>query len=115
MPVLPALLICVVVGISDGDTLTARCEGAGTVTVRLAEVDAPEHGQPFGERSKQALAALCFAQSAEVRPITANGGQDRYGRTVARVRCRDVDVSEQQLRSGMAWVFDRYVSDQWLY
>ena len=41
--------------------------------------------------------------------------QDRYGRTVARVQCNGVDASEQQLRAGMAWVFDRYVSDRWLY
>ena len=49
-----ALLLCLVVGISDGDTLTARCgaaDSAQTVKVRLAEVDAPEKAQPFGQRS----------------------------------------------------------------
>ena len=101
---LAALLVCTVVGISDGDTLTARCD-AQTITVPLAEVDAPEKAQPFGNRSKQALAALCFRQAATVQPIA----QDRYGRTVARVKCHGVDASEQQLRAGMAWVFDRYV------
>ena len=40
---------------------------------------------------------------------------DRYGRTVARVRCHGVDACEQQLRTGMAWVFDRYVTDRSLY
>jgi endonuclease YncB( thermonuclease family) len=42
MPVFAALMLCTVVGISDGDTLTARCD-AQTIKVRLAEIDAPEH------------------------------------------------------------------------
>ena len=120
MPATSALLLCVVVGISDGDTLTARCGAVGdapaqTLKVRLAEIDAPEHGQPFGERSKRALAALCFDRRAEVRPIAANGGLDRYGRTVAHVTCSGTDANSAQVRAGMAWVFDRYVTDHSLY
>jgi endonuclease YncB( thermonuclease family) len=46
-----------------------------------------------------------------VKPRTT----DRYGRTVARVECDGVDASAEQIRSGMAWVFDRYVSDSALY
>ena len=65
---LAALLLCTVVGISDGDTLTARCD-TQTITVRLAEIDAPERHQSFGNRSKQALAALCFKHAATVQPI----------------------------------------------
>lgn len=115
-----ALLLCLVVAITDGDTLTARCDAAAgmppqTIKVRLAEVDAPEHHQPFGTRSREHLAEMCFEQRAEVRPIPAGGGLDRYGRTVAHVRCRDVDANVDQVRSGMAWVFDRYVIDQRLY
>lgn len=109
-----ALLLCLVVGISDGDTLTARCgeaEGAQTVTVRLAEIDAPEKAQPFGQRSRQALAALCFKRQARVSVQT----KDRYGRSVARVECDGVDASAEQVRAGMAWVFDRYVKDRSLY
>jgi len=53
---LSALLLCSIVGIADGDTVTARCKTDGTFTtirVRLAEIDAPENAQPFGRRSKQ--------------------------------------------------------------
>jgi len=49
-----AVLFCLVVAITDGDSLTARCDtpaGIQSVKVRLAEVDAPERGQPFGNRS----------------------------------------------------------------
>ena len=109
-----AALACFVVGIADGDTLTARCdvpEGKATITVRLAEIDAPERGQPFGTRSRQHLADTCHGKPAVVRPQTT----DRYGRTARRVECDGIDASVEQLRAGMAWVFDRYVTDRGLY
>lgn len=105
-----SVLLCVVVGIADGDSLQARCDGQ-TLKVRLAEIDAPERGQPFGTRSRQHLAAVCHQKPAELRPQTT----DRYGRTVARVVCDGVDSSAEQVRAGMAWVFDRYVTDRSLY
>ena len=120
MPAVSAILLCVVVGITDGDTLTARCgtdadASASTINVRLAEVDAPERHQPFGTRSREYLASLCFKRSAEVRPIAAGGGLDRYGRTVAHVTCNGTDANAEQVRAGLAWVFDRYVIDRRLY
>jgi endonuclease YncB( thermonuclease family) len=29
----------------------------------------------------------------------------------AKVRCGDVDAGEEQVRRGLAWVYDRYVED----
>jgi len=104
---LSALLLCAVVGISDGDTLTVRCKterAPRTLKVRLAEIDAPEKSQRFGRRSKQHLSDICFRRTAELRPITI----DSYGRTVAHVTCDRIDASEEQVRTGMAWVFSRY-------
>ena len=107
---LPALFICLIVGVTDGDTLTARCDQQ-TVKIRLAEIDAPEKAQPFGARSKQSLSDLCFDVEAEVYPQTT----DRYSRTVAHVTCDGVNASAEQVRSGMAWVYDQYVVDMGLY
>ena len=109
-------LACVVVAIADGDTLTVRCEAhaeqpATTLKIRLAEIDAPEKGQAFGNSSKQHLSDVCFKEQAEVRPLTI----DRYGRTVARVICDGIDANVEQVRSGMAWVFDKYVTDRGLF
>jgi endonuclease YncB( thermonuclease family) len=86
MPV-AALLACFVIGIADGDTLTARCEAAGpgrtaNLVVRLAGIDAPEKRQPLGHRSQQHLAALCFQKRAEMHALDT----DRYGRTVGAQR-----------------------------
>jgi endonuclease YncB( thermonuclease family) len=106
---LAALLLCTVVGISDGDTLVARCKAGtapATIKVRLAEIDAPERAQPFGQRSRRHLADICFRREAQVEPIST----DSYGRTVARVRCDRIDAGAEQVRAGMAWVFVRYAA-----
>lgn len=102
---------CLVVGIADGDTLTARCGEPGEylqVKVRLAEIDAPEKKQPFGQRAKESLSDLCFQAMATIKPQTI----DRYGRTVARVECRGKDASLEQVRAGMAWAYTKYLTDQ---
>lgn len=107
---------CLIVGISDGDTLTARCGTGGAyeqVKIRIAAIDAPEKRQPFGQRSRQSLARLCHLQNAAVFPRE----RDRYGRTVADVECRGEDVGTHQVSNGMAWVYERYakVADAPLY
>lgn len=105
-----AALLCLVVAITDGDTLKARCGEPGAyqqLTVRLAEIDAPEKAQPFGDRSRQHLAELCFRKAAHIRPLTT----DRYGRTVARVECEGHDANAEQVRAGMAWAYTRYLTD----
>ncbi|MDD3884018.1 MAG: thermonuclease family protein [Gallionella sp.] len=105
------LATCLVVGVSDGDTLTALCQNHQQVRVRLAEIDAPEKDQPFGQRSKQSLSEICFMKTADLQ-VQAT---DRYKRTVARVTCSGVDVNAEQIRRGMAWVYDKYNIDKSLY
>lgn len=105
-----AALLCLVVAIADGDTLTARCGDSGAyeqVKVRLAEIDAPEKAQPFGNRSRQSLAELCFQQQARISPLST----DRYGRTVARVSCQGTDANLHQVATGMAWAYTKYLTD----
>ena len=75
--------------------------------MRLSEIDAPEKKQPFGERSRQSLASMCFQKQAEIRPTS----KDRYGRTVARVICAGQDANAEQVRAGMAWAYTKYVTD----
>lgn len=102
-------IICLVVAISDGDTLTARCGDPGQhhqVKVRIAAIDAPERRQDYGNRARQELAALCFQQSARIM----ERGRDRYGRTVADVECRGQDTASWMVRHGWAMVYTKYAS-----
>ncbi len=104
-------LMCLVIAIADGDTLTVLCNDNQQIKIRLAEIDAPEKTQPFGNRSKQSLADMCFQKQAEIKPQT----KDRYGRTVARVICDGTDANADQVKRGMAWVYDKYAKDRSLY
>lgn len=106
-----AILIGLVVAIADGDTLTVLNDDKQQIRVRLAEIDAPERRQPFGTRSRQSLAEMCHEVRARVIVLDI----DRYGRTIGRVQCDGVDANAEQVRRGMAWVYDRYVTDRSLY
>ena len=100
-------LLCLVVAITDGDTIKARCGESGSyeqITVRISAIDAPEKAQPFGQVSRQHLAHLCFQQQATITPKT----KDRYGRTVGDVECQGQDVATEQVRSGLAWFYVKY-------
>lgn len=102
-----AALLCLVIAITDGDTLTARCGEPGAyeqVTVRISAIDAPEKRQAFGQVARQHLAQLCFERVATITPRT----RDRYGRTVGDVECQGQDVATEQVRSGMAWFYVKY-------
>ena len=96
-----------VVGVVDGDTLTIL-DGSRQVRVRLWGIDAPERGQPWSSRSREALAARAMHREARV----AARGTDGYGRTLARVVVDGVDLGDAQLADGLAWVYRRYSHDR---
>ena len=78
MTFLATAIVCLVVGISYGDTLTERCPSGDSVhpynqvKVRLAEIDAPESGQPYGRRAKEYLSTLCFEAQATIRQTASD-------------------------------------------
>ena len=99
-----------VVHIADGDTLTILV-GQERLKIRLAEIDAPEKAQPYGNKAKKALGELAFGKQARVVEVD----RDRYGRIVGRVYVGTLDVNAALVRLGVAWVYDRYATDQSLY
>jgi len=100
-------LLCLIVGVTDGDTVTARC-GDKTVKVRLAGIDAPEKSQPFGQASKQALARLVFGKEL----MAECGKTDRYGRSICKLVVAGTDANLAQIRNGMAWHYKQYEREQ---
>lgn len=99
-----------VVRVADGDTLTMLVHSR-KMRVRLVEIDAPEKRQAFGKRSGQSLFQICMGKPARI----VTQGIDRYDRVLGRVYCAGVDANAEQVRRGMAWVYDRYVTDTSLY
>lgn len=95
-----------VVAIHDGDTLSVLRQG-WAVKLRLQAIDAPELGQPYGRQSRQGLSDLCYGRQARVDPV----GEDKYGRTLANVRCGGLEANAEQLRQGLAWHYVLYNQD----
>lgn len=97
-----------VVAIADGDTLTLLTSGRQQIKVRLAEIDTPERGQPYGTRARQTLAELAFSKQATVETRE----KDRYGRLIGRVYVAGTDVNRELVRRGAAWVYRQYNRDR---
>lgn len=55
-----------VIGITDGDTVRVLVNNE-TVKIRLEGIDAPESGQSYGKKSKDALAELVSEKIVRVR------------------------------------------------
>jgi micrococcal nuclease len=100
-----------VVGVTDGDTVNVlRQHPSGRreqVRVRLHGIDAPESGQPFGSKAKEALSALVHDKQVRVEQKDV----DTYGRTVAVLWVGAANVNVEMVRLGMAWHYTRYAPD----
>ena len=94
----------------DGDTIRAEAKGE-EIKIRLVEIDAPEINQPFGAQSKNFLNRLLYGK--DVTLIAQ--GEDRYGRTLGAIYANGESANALMIKSGFAWVYDRYVKDSSLY
>ena len=97
-----------VIGVHDGDTVTLLIAGNQQLKIRLAQIDAPELDQPFGQQSKQSLSDMVFNKTIKVDKETT----DKYGRTVGTLIIEGVDANKEQVKRGMAWVYKQYLHDQ---
>ena len=100
-----------VVKVADGDTITILDSARTQHRIRLAQIDAPEKNQPYGQKAKQRMAALVFGKDVLVEVETT----DRYGRLVGTVFVGGVDANREMVRSGLAWIYRRYARDPDLY
>lgn len=96
-----------VISVHDGDTCKVLV-GKTQTTVRLEAIDAPEIGQSFGTKSKEALVKLLMRKTVLIRKT----GEDKYGRTLAFIKDGDVDVNAEMIRIGFAWHFKKYSDDK---
>jgi endonuclease YncB( thermonuclease family) len=97
-----------VVGVADGDTITVLDADKVQHKIRLADIDAPEKKQAFGNRSKESLSALAFDKTVNVE----TDKRDRYGRQVGKMLVNGQDVNLVQVERGMAWFYRQYQREQ---
>ena len=89
-----------VIRVADGDTLTVLGEGNIQYKIRLNAIDAPEKAQPYGTRSKQALADMTMSKNVRVKILN----KDKYGRFIGMISTDEVpDVNGAMLEQGLAW------------
>ena len=98
------------VRVVDGDTIRAEAKGK-EIKIRLVEIDAPEMNQPFGAQSKNFLNRLLYKKDITL----ISQGEDRYGRTLGEIYANGKSANILMIKSGFAWVYDRYVKDSSLY
>lgn len=96
-----------VIAIADGDTLTVL-QNKNQYKIRLAEIDTPEKGQPYGTKAKQALSEMVFGKIVTVQVTTT----DRYGRYIGEIYYGSIYVNSEMVRKGHAWVYRKYSKDE---
>ena len=85
-----------VIGIKDGDTYVLL-QNEIEITIRLAHIDCPEKGQPFGKNAKQFASDLCYGN---IVTLVTNGKADRNKRLIAEVIVNDINVNKELVRNG---------------
>ena len=90
-----------VVAVHDGDTFTLQ-SGSSLYKVRLAEVDAPEMGQVFGQQARRFTEELALGRRVRVNISLI----DKYDRRVGTVIIEDGRVlNEELVHAGLAWYY----------
>lgn len=102
-----------VIAVLDGDTvLLMRTDIVSAphlfYKLRLADIDAPEKDQDYGEQAKQALAQLVLQQQVRVLTVAT----DSYGRDIGWITLGhdtrvEKTVNTELVRRGWAWALSR--------
>ncbi len=95
-----------VLRVVDGDSINVRIDQT-KYRIRLAEIDAPEIAQPWGEESKTALKDKVEGKQLALEIIDI----DRYCRLVARVFLDGRQINREMVVEGHAWVYVEYLRD----
>jgi endonuclease YncB( thermonuclease family) len=94
-----------VVGVIDGDTIDVLKQNQIT-RVRLAEIDAPEKNQAFGQQSKQCLSDLVMGKQVYLKDPTLE--RIRGKRTIATIIEGNSNINQIMVEKGMAWQYTAY-------
>jgi endonuclease YncB( thermonuclease family) len=89
-----------VTGVIDGDTIKVQL-ATGPVTVRLANIDAPEPIQPGGGAATRALHGRLLTRDVSLRSVT----RDDEDRLVAVVYLDNENINAWMVKQGHAWAY----------
>lgn len=93
-----------VVSVTDGDTIKVLDPAGQQVKVRLYGIDTPEKKQSFGQAATKHTANMIAGKTVEIEEVD----RDRYGRIVGIVLVGGVNVNQELVKNGYAWVYKQY-------
>lgn len=88
-----------IVKVSDGDTVTLLDSDNTQHKIRLHGIDAPEKGQPYGDKSKEYLSNMIAGKTVTVYVK----GTDQYKRTLGVIYLGEVNINAEMIANGYAW------------
>lgn len=94
--------------VHDGDTVTCLDEQGRPRRIRLLGIDAPEHGQPFGDAARRSLAAKLAAGTVRVE----GDAIDQHGRLLGTLWIGERNLNRELVAEGQAWVFGGFAPDE---
>lgn len=71
-------------------------------------MDAPENGQPYGDKSKEYLSSLIAGKTV----VIDMKGTDQYKRILGVVYLGDTNINAEMIRAGYAWNY-KYSKDKY--
>lgn len=95
----------IVTRVFDGDTVEIKASNR-KFKLRLADIDAPERSQAYGQKSRRALAQLCQGNHRLIHVETI--GLDKYNRYLGHLTCNQADVELRLTMQGLAWHNAKY-------
>jgi endonuclease YncB( thermonuclease family) len=96
-----------VIMVMDGDTVMVL-RGKQKIKVRLANIDAPEKAQAYGQQARDSLQELVGKKQVRIDSRAA----DKYGRVIGMILVEGRNINREQVSRGMAWENSNFHSDK---
>ena len=93
-----------VVRVADGDTVSLLDSNNEQHRIRLYGIDAPESGQPHGDRAREALAGMVAGRQLGVVVVET----DDYGRLVGTLYPDGRNINLALVQQGHAWWYQYF-------
>lgn len=95
---------CSIIKVTSGDEFDCVTRDGEMIRVRLADIDAPEKGQPFWSEAKQQVGNIANGFAVNVTIV----GKNAEGHVRAYVECQGAWLNLNLVRSGHAWHYVEY-------
>ncbi|MGV6475908.1 MULTISPECIES: thermonuclease family protein [Azotobacter] len=95
-----AEMTCKVIRVQDGDSLTCLSKSKQRIEVQLANIDAPELVQPYGQLAQLQLFHLVYNRNIRLDVLR----QTRYGIKLANIYIGERHINAEMVQQGAAWV-----------